>query len=126
MILHESEENYLEAIYLLYQVKGYVRSIDIAAYFHFSKPSVSRAIKNLKDKELILVDEHGMIKLTPEGKVKSESIYERHKVLSDILISFGVEKEQAIADACRIEHVISQESFDKIKEYFKISQKKES
>jgi DtxR family transcriptional regulator, Mn-dependent transcriptional regulator len=126
MILHESEENYLEAIYLLYQVKGYVRAIDIAAYLHFSKPSVSRAIKNLKEKEYIIVDEHGMISLTAPGKERAECIYERHKVLSDILISFGVEKEQAIADACRIEHVISQESFDKIKEYFKINQGKES
>lgn len=125
MILHESEENYLEAIYLLYQVKGYVRSIDIAAYLHFSKPSVSRAIKNLKEKELILVDENGMISLTSKGKEKAACIYERHKVLSDILISFGVDKEQAIADACRIEHVISQESFDKIKEYFKISKIKD-
>lgn len=125
MILHESEENYLEAIYLLYQVKGYVRSIDIAAYLHFSKPSVSRAIKNLKEKALIIVDENGMISLTSKGKEKAACIYERHKVLSDILISFGVDKEQAIADACRIEHVISQESFDKIKEYFKISQIKD-
>lgn len=125
MILHESEENYLEAIYLLYQVKGYVRSIDIAAYLHFSKPSISRGIKNLKEKELILVDENGMISLTSKGKKKAACIYERHKVLSDILISFGVDKEQAIADACRIEHVISQESFDKIKEYFKISKIKD-
>lgn len=125
MILHESEENYLEAIFLLYRIRGYVRSIDIAAYMNFSKPSVSRAIKNLKEKDLISVDESGMISLTTQGTKKAECIYERHKVLSDILISFGVEKEQAIADACRIEHVISQESFDKIKEYFKISQKKE-
>lgn len=123
MILHESEENYLEAIFLLYRIRGYVRSIDIAAYLNFSKPSVSRAIKNLKEKELILVDENGMISLTSEGSQKAEGIYERHKVLSDILISFGVEKEQAITDACRIEHVISQESFDKIKEYFKITKK---
>lgn len=121
MVLHESEENYLETIFLLYQIKGYVRSIDIAAYLHFSKPSVSRAIKNLKEKELISVDENGMICLTEQGKEKAECIYERHKVLSDILISFGVEKELAIADACRIEHVISQKSFDKIKEYFKIT-----
>lgn len=125
MILHESEENYLEAIFLLYRIRGYVRSIDIAAYLNFSKPSVSRAIKNLKEKDLILVDESGMISLTGKGKDKAECIYERHKVLSDILISFGVEKEQAIADACRIEHVISQESFEKIKEYFKINQEKE-
>ena len=125
MILHESEENYLEAIYLLFQVKGYVRSIDIAAYLHFSKPSVSRAIKNLKEKELIIVDENGMINLTSKGKEKAACIYERHKVLSDILISFGVEKDQAIADACRIEHVISQESFEKIKEYFKITKLKD-
>jgi Mn-dependent DtxR family transcriptional regulator len=125
MILHESEENYLEAIFLLYKIRGYVRSIDIAAYLNFSKPSVSRAIKNLKEKELISVDENGMINLTNKGKEKAECIYERHKVLSDILISFGVEKEQAIADACRIEHVISQESFEKIKEYFKIPKKNE-
>ena len=125
MILHESEENYLEAIFLLYKIRGYVRSIDIAAYLNFSKPSVSRAIKNLKEKDLILVDESGMISLTGKGRDKAECIYDRHKVLSDILISFGVEKEQAIADACRIEHVISQESFEKIKEYFKINQEKE-
>lgn len=124
MIIHESEENYLETIFLLYQVKGYVRSIDIAAYLHFSKPSVSRAIKNLKEKELISVDENGMINLTEQGKEKAECIYERHKVLSDILISFGVDKELAIADACKIEHVISQESFNKIKEYFNIQNDK--
>lgn len=123
MIIHESEENYLEAIFLLYQIKGYVRSIDIAAYLHFSKPSVSRAIKNLKEKDYVVVDENGMISLTKQGKEKAECIYERHKVLSDILISFGVEKEQAIKDACRIEHVISQESFDKIKEHFNINKK---
>ncbi|KAF0091756.1 MAG: Mn-dependent transcriptional regulator [Fusobacteria bacterium] len=124
MIIHESEENYLETIFLLYQIKGYVRSIDIAAYLHFSKPSVSRAIKNLKEKEFISVDENGMINLTEQGKEKAECIYERHKVLSDILISFGVEKELAIADACKIEHVISQKSFDKIKEYFNIQNDK--
>ena len=119
MILHESEENYLEAIHILHQVKGDVRAIDIAAYMHFSKPSVSRAIKNLKEKELVTVDENGMINLTKAGRDKAESIYERHKVLSEILMSFGVNKETAIADACRIEHVISQESFDSIKAFFK-------
>ncbi len=118
MILHESEENYLEAIYLLNKEKGYVRAIDIANYLDYSKPSVSVAIKNLKEKDYIVLDDNSMISLTPLGLDKAESVYERHEVLSNILISIGVSKEQAINDACRIEHIISQETFDKIKTYF--------
>ena len=119
MLLHESGEMYLESILVLSKTKSQVRSVDISCYMNFSKPSVSRAIKNLKEKNYITVDESGCIELTEEGRTHAEKIYERHIVLTELLVKLGVEKEIASADACRIEHDISDESFYAIKRYLK-------
>ena len=117
MKIQESAENYLEAILILKQNKGSVRSIDIAHYLNFSKPSVSIAMKNLRNSELITVDSDGFISLTDAGHEIADTIFERHTVLSNMLIKLGVSAEIAAEDACRIEHVISPESFNAIKEH---------
>ena len=117
MRIQESAENYLEAILILKQNKGSVRSIDIAHYLNFSKPSVSIAMKNLRNSELITVDSDGFISLTDAGHEIAETIFERHTVLSNMLIKLGVPAEIAAEDACRMEHVISPESFHAIKEH---------
>jgi Mn-dependent DtxR family transcriptional regulator len=114
----ESAENYLETILLLKTKNGSVRSIDIARELDFSKPSVSVAMKRLREKDYITVEEGGLIELTEKGKVLAESIYERHVLLTKALVSLGVDPDTAAEDACRIEHYISQETFDKIKEHF--------
>ena len=115
MKVQESAENYLEAILVLNRQKGCVRSIDIAHYLNFSKPSVSIAMKNLRKAEYAVVDSDGYITLTESGKEIAETIYERHTVLSNMLMNLGVRAEVASEDACRIEHVISPESFEAIK-----------
>ena len=115
MKIHESAENYLETILMLSKKQSYVRSIDIANELNFSKPSVSVATKNLRSSGHILVDDAGHITLTEDGLKIAESILERHSVLSKMLIRLGVSEEIASEDACRIEHVISKESFDAIK-----------
>lgn len=116
MKIHESGEMYLETILVLFQKNGSVRSIDIAHELNFSKPSVSRAMGILKSAGLITMDEAGQINLTPEGKVKAESIYERHRIITAYLIkSLGLDPDLAEKDACRIEHIISQETFEKMK-----------
>lgn len=115
MNIHESAENYLETILILKNRKGMVRSIDIANELGFSKPSVSVAMKNLKENGYIRVDGEGYIILTPAGTAIAETIYERHTVLSDWLASLGVDRKIAVEDACRIEHCISRESFEAIK-----------
>lgn len=115
MKIQESAENYLETIFVLGREKPYVRSIDIANELGFSKPSVSVAMKNLKNNGFILVDENGHITLTESGRTIAETIYERHTTLSGWLMKLGVDRETASADACRIEHVISAESFAAIK-----------
>ena len=117
MKIQESAENYLEAILILKQNKGSVRSIDIAHYLNFSKPSVSIAMKNLRNSELITVDSDGFISLTDAGHEIAETIFERHTVLSNMLINFGVPADIAAEDACRMEHVISPESFRAIKDH---------
>ena len=114
----ESAENYLETILILKEKNGSVRSIDIAHELDFSKPSVSVAMKRLREKELITVDDGGLIELTEEGRALAENIYERHVILTKALMSLGVTEDTASEDACRIEHYISQETFDKIKEHF--------
>lgn len=111
----ESVENYLETILVLKQKLGIVRSIDIVGDMGFSKPSVSIAMKNLRNKGLITMDPDGYISLTDEGIKIAESIYERHTVLTEALILLGVSEETAKEDACRIEHDISGETFEKIK-----------
>lgn len=115
--IYESAENYLETILIIKERTGNVRSIDIVRELGFSKPSVSVAMKNLKEKKLITIDDAGGITLTKEGLAIASEVYERHKVLSGALIELGVSEETAVDDACRIEHYISSESFDKIKEY---------
>ena len=115
MAMLESGEMYLETIYVLSQKSGTVRGIDVADEMGFSKPSVSRAMGILKRDGLIFIDEAGGIRLTEAGEEKAKHIYERHTVLTKLFIALGVEEETAANDACRIEHVISDESFDAIK-----------
>ena len=119
MKIHESAENYLETILMIKQKKGVVRSIDIANELEFSKPSVSIAMKNLRENGYITVDESGYISLTDSGREIAERMYERHTTLSNWLISLGVNETVAVEDACRIEHVISAESFEAIKKIIK-------
>ena len=115
MKIYESAEDYLEMILVIQRKKGAVRSIDIAREMNFSKPSVSIAMKKLKEDGLITVNEYHEIDLTPRGKEIAETIYERHVVLSEILTKLDVEETTAVKEACRIEHVISQDSFEKLK-----------
>ena len=126
MELHESVEMYLETILILKNRFGYVRSIDIAHELGYSKPSVSRAVSLLKENDYITYDPNGMILLTEKGSEIAESIYERHKVLSKYLISLGVSEDTAQRDACRMEHVISPETFDIIKKALAEVQKEEA
>lgn len=123
MALHESGQMYLEAIYVLLQKNEKIRAIDVGAYLGYSKPSVSRAIGLLKKSEHIVVDSDGYITMTAKGKVFSEQLYERHTVLTNMLIALGVDAETAADDACRIEHVISDKSFSAVKEHFFRSKK---
>ncbi len=117
MKIHESAENYLETILMLRETKGEVRSVDIATELDFTKPSVSVAMKKLKESDFIEVDKDGFITLTKTGKMIAEEMYERHKFFTDFLLHIGVSGEQAVKDACRIEHVLSAESFDKMRDY---------
>ena len=117
MKIQESAENYLEAILMLRQEKGAVRSIDIAGKLEFSKPSVSIAMKNLRENGYIEMDGDGLITLTPAGQEIAERVYERHVLLTNWLVRLGVDREPAVEDACRIEHVISAESFEAIKRH---------
>ena len=122
MNLQESGEMYLETILVLSKELSRVRSIDISDHMGYSKPSVSRAVGLLKNGGYITVDNDGYLYLTPVGKEVAESIYERHNVISQFFVSIGVDKEVATEDACRIEHVISQESFEKLKEHMGLKQ----
>ncbi|NCB92128.1 MAG: metal-dependent transcriptional regulator [Clostridia bacterium] len=117
MKIQESAENYLESILMIGQTKGYVRSIDIANELEVSKPSVSVAMKNLRENGYILVDSEGHITLTDMGKKIADTMYERHTLLSRWLMQLGVDKEIAVQDACKMEHVLSAESFDAIKKH---------
>ncbi|MDE5777830.1 MAG: metal-dependent transcriptional regulator [Lachnospiraceae bacterium] len=118
MPLKESGEMYLESIYVLCKSKSSVRSIDIAEFMNYSKPSVSRGVGILKENGYIVVDKNGYITLTEEGTSLAQKIYERHTILTKILISLGVDEKTAEDDACRIEHVISDKSFNAVKEYY--------
>lgn len=117
MKVQESAENYLETILILGRRKPHVRSIDIVNELNFSKPSVSVAMKNLRENGYVQMDDSGYITLTPSGRVIAEKIYERHTLLTAWLIRLGVNEETAQEDACRIEHVISSESFEAIKKH---------
>ena len=117
MKIHESAENYLETILIIKNRKGIVRSIDIVNELEFSKPSVSVAMKNLRENGYIDIDNNGYISLLAKGMEIAETMYERHIAISNWLIAIGVDPETAVEDACKIEHVISAESFDAIKKY---------
>lgn len=119
MHINESAENYLETILLLSKSLPVVRSVDIANELGFKKSSVSIAMKNLREKKHITVNDGGFIYLTESGRAIAEMIYERHELLSSCLEALGVPKDIAVEDACRIEHVISKESFDAIKKHLK-------
>ena len=120
MSLNESAENYLETILILSQKLPVVRSVDIANELNFKKSSVSTAMKNLRENHYITVTEAGFIYLTDTGKEVADMIYERHKILSSWLKQLGVSEEIALEDACKIEHVISKESFEAIKKLIAI------
>ncbi len=115
--MKESGEMYLESIYILSKSNTFVRSIDIAEHMNYSKPSVSRGVGLLKADGYIIVDENGYITLTKLGEKTAEHIFERHTVLTKMLISLGVDVETASADACKIEHVISSKTFDAMKKH---------
>jgi DtxR family Mn-dependent transcriptional regulator len=115
--IYESAENYLETIYILTKRNGSVRSIDIAAELEYTKPSVSVAMKNLRENGYIEVDSDGYITLTEQGKEIAARMYERHTLLSKWLVHIGVDESVAVEDACRIEHVLSRESFEAIKKH---------
>ena len=117
MAIHESGEDYLEAILMIKKRSGNVRSIDVARELSFSKPSVSVAMKNLKTSNYITVDENGFINLTEAGQEIADKIYERHTFLTNWLASLGVGPEVAAEDACKMEHAISSESFSAIKKF---------
>ena len=117
MALHESGEDYLEAILVLQQQKGVVHSIDVAQHLGYSKPSVSRAMSILRASGHITMEKDGQLKLTEEGLRVASSIYERHQLLTSWLVRLGVSPETAAEDACRIEHDISEETFRCLKQH---------
>ena len=119
MHLHESGEMYIESIYVLSKKSQTVRSIDVCEYMGFSKPSVSRAIGLLKSGGYVTVDKDGYLSLTEKGEEVAHKIYDRHNILTDFLVSLGVDRETASSDACKIEHHISDESFAAIKAHLK-------
>ena len=120
MHLQESGEMYLEAILVLSRERNFVRSVDVSEYLGYSKPSVSRAVGLLKNGEYITVDPNGGLNLTEKGREIAEKIYERHTLLSELLVRMGVSKETAAANACKMEHAISDETFQAIKNHVRI------
>lgn len=118
MKIKESGENYLETILILSQKNGFVRSIDVATELNYTKASISRAIGILKREDYITIQENGQILFTEKGRKKAEAVYERHRVISEFLVkTLGVDEKTAQEDACHIEHIISQKSFDAIKNF---------
>ncbi len=117
MSLKTSGEMYLETIYVLYKTRSSVRSIDVAEYMNYSKPSVCRGVGLLKKENYITVDKDGYISLTEAGLAEAQKIYERHTVLCKVLMMLGVDEKTAAEDACKIEHVISDKSFVSLKKY---------
>ncbi len=118
MVVNESQEMYLETILKLQKTKGSVRSIDVAEALGYSKPSVSRAVGIMKKDGFIIVRKDGEIDLTDSGKAKAENVLERHRALTAALIKMGLAEEAAEENACRVEHVITEEAFEAIKKYF--------
>lgn len=125
MKIQESAENYLETILILKEKKGVVRSIDIVHYMNFSKPSISRAVNLLKDNGYITIDKDGWIELTQSGLEIAQRIYERHRLMTEWLVTLGVSEETAAQDACRIEHDISDETFECLKAHILHRKEKE-
>ena len=117
MALQESGEMYLETIYILSQQKADVRSVDVADYMNFSKPSVSRAMGLLRDEGLLKKDSGNLLKLTEAGEILAKRIYERHTVLTTLFMNLGVDEKTATEDACRIEHYISDKTFEAVKRH---------
>ncbi len=126
MKIQKSSEDYLETMLMLREEHGYIRSVDIAAHLGVTKPSVSYATKRLRENGYITMDKDGLITLTESGLEIAERIYERHKVLTQLLISLGVSPETARADACKIEHDLSVETFDVIRERARLRSQRES
>ena len=120
MALQESGEMYLETILILSRKNPFVRSVDISEYMGYSKPSVSRAVSLLKSGEYITIDDDGHIQLTDSGRSVAEKILSRHRVLTEMLVRLGVDRETASADACKMEHVISDESFTAIQKHLQM------
>ena len=118
MHILESGEDYLERILMLQNKNGSVRAIDIANDMNYSKPSVSIALKKLKAQNLISINQEGLITLTEEGKIKALEIYERHTLITNFLLAIGVSREEALKDACKIEHDLSEDTFSKLKEFY--------
>ncbi len=114
---NESKENYLETILILQKEIGNVRSIDVVRKMNFSKPSISKAMSILKSENLIVIDENGFINFTEEGNVFANKVYKKHIAIKTMLIKLGVSEDVASDDACRIEHCISDETFEKILDY---------
>lgn len=115
MKIYASGEDYLEAVLVLQKEKGMVRSVDLARHMGFSKPSISHAVGVLKNSGFLTVDEDGYLHLTEDGREVAEKIYERHQFFTEQLVAVGVDRETAERDACRIEHAISEETFQKLK-----------
>lgn len=117
MIIKESAENYLEAIFMINNKKGYARSIDVANELGYSKPSVSVAMKKFREDGYITIDSEGKITLTEKGETVARRVYERHQVIAKALIAIGVDEETAYEDSCKIEHDISDQTFLRLKEF---------
>lgn len=117
MLIQESAENYLETILMLKNKQGYVRSIDVANHLNFTKASVSVAMKSFREEGYITVGNDGNISLTEKGRVIAEKVYEKHQVIAKALMALGVDETTAYEDSCKIEHDISDESFEKLKEH---------
>ena len=124
MAIHKSGEDYLEAILKLQKQHGQVRSIDVVDELHYSKPSVSVAMKKLRETGYVLMDENGLLTLTPTGNAIASRIYERHQVLTAILVALGVEEHEAAEEACQLEHDMSDSTFQKIKEHYEEHKRK--
>lgn len=126
MELHESAEDYLETILILHERNGQVRSIDIVNEMNFSKPSISIAMKKLRENGYIRMDVNGLITLTEEGRDIAERIYSRHKLLTKVLVAIGIDEKKAAAEACKIEHDIDDETYDKIGEFYRAYSQKQA
>ena len=123
MIIQKSSEDYLEAMLMLQEEHGYIRSVDISHQLHVTKPSVSYAVKNLRENGYITMQADGMISLTDSGMEIAERIYSRHKLLNDVFVQIGVDEKTAAEDACKVEHDISDKTYKAIARYYKKSKK---